>query len=299
LLNRYGVTARSVIIRASIVAGSGDFEGCDKVLLAEISRLQSSPASSASSSDIEKLSVVRVQSLIHRGLFSQAEELLSSIESVRNTAAGISSMYQLKLAQCRQHQGSRGAVTDEETRSRLKEFLLDAAKRLADDDSSDDSLRVEALFKIASELQGAQSHKEAAQVLEILLGCSDAIDSTQRLVATSLLASTLSRCDATDATRVAQALPQVDYSDVDAAALEKGEIPRLFRRARPTTAVAADEAAADETGQSEEQRAAQSAATRRARLERKKAKHREAYLQKLQEAGKYDPARPVKPDPER
>lgn len=279
------------------MAGSGDFEGCDTILLAEISRLETAPATPATASSIEKLSVVRVQSMIHRGLYFEAEQLLSSIESVRNTAAGISAMYQLKLAQCRQQQTG---VSAEVTRSRLNAFLLESAKKLADADSKDDSLRVEALFKIASELQSAQSHREAAQVLELLLSCSDAIDSTQRLMATSLLAAALSRCDAADATRVAKALPQVDYSNVDAAALETAEIPRLFRRARPNTSTIADEAAASgDAGKSDEQRAVQSAAARVARLERRKAKHREAYLQKLQEQGKYDPARPVKPDPER
>ena len=38
---------------------------------------------------------------------------------------------------------------------------------------------------------------------------------------------------------------------------------------------------------------------RKARAQRRKARQREEYLKALQEKGKYDPNRPVKPDPER
>lgn len=87
---------------------------------------------------------------------------------------------------------------------------------------------------------------------------------------------------------------------MSAAELERSEIPRLFKRLRPT-GVDEDTALATESGDksTSEQRAARSEAVRRARTERKRARRRELYLQKLQEAGKYDPARPIKPDPER
>ncbi|CAE7469611.1 SRP72, partial [Symbiodinium microadriaticum] len=303
--NRYGVTARSVIIRASIVAAGGDYENCDQLLQKEITRLREGPdcRSDSTARAIENLSVVRAQSCIHHGLYAQAEQILSSLEGVRNTVAGISAMYQLKLAMCRQQQAEGGASSKEQLEAQLLEYLIDAARRLANADSecTDDALRVDALFHIARELQSSQNHKEASRVLEILLGCADAIDSTQRLTATSLLTAALSRCDTEEAARVASVLPQVDCSDKDAAGLERAEIPRLFKRTRPSAATPATDvlAEAEAENSSPEQREAHSAAVRRARAERKRAKRREAYLQKLQEDGKYDPARPSKPDPER
>ena len=153
--------------------------------------------------------MVRAQACIHRGLYAQAEEILSSLQGVYNTTAGISAMYQLKLVQSVQNQ-TRTAATDK-LETQLVDHLLDSARRLAsaDTDSTEDAIRVAALFQIARELHTHQNYEAAANVLQLLLSCADAIDSEQRLTATSLLAAALSRCDVEGAARIALALPQV------------------------------------------------------------------------------------------
>ncbi len=81
---------------------------------------------------------------------------------------------------------------------------------------------------------------------------------------------------------------------MDARAIEGNDIPRLSKRGKPSEKLL-DIARVDNSAL----RSAKSREIQRERLKRRRTKFRDAYLKHLQELGKYDPTRPVKPDPER
>ena len=159
---------------------------------------------------------------------------------------------------------------------------------------------------------------EKAAALGLLLGEENEDDAEEELH------------DAIDKLRESVDLPDCDGGDVDALELERSFAPQRLARRRsaqkaqkaPETAAAAAAAAKEESGagdkddDEEEEEEEESGAApedgaggdfasaereerRRQRVLAKRAKRRDAYLQKLQSLGKFDPKRPSKPDPER
>lgn len=87
----------------------------------------------------------------------------------------------------------------------------------------------------------------------------------------------------------------MNTSSVDARALELGEIPRIQKRSKGVEKQSPEVTTTDSSAAKKEK----SKICQRERILRRRAKLRELYLLKLQELGKYDPNRPIKPDPER
>jgi hypothetical protein len=291
---------------------SGDLSGCEECLDKEIRQLsRSSSTSATASADHSSLVALRAQIFINRGLYHEAEALISTLTELKHSPGGISAIYQLKLLQ----EEAAAADSSSPTASPAIKYLQAEAESLVDISLEiTDSVRTASLFHIAQELEKRLCHQEAADVLTALLSrCAASIDSSERLVATAKLAIALSYAQPQEAEKSVHALakvglllvlssslpflpPQLDSSSSDPRALELGEIPRLQKRGKgmEKSQELVEAAPTDDTARKEK-----SAKLQRERIIRRRTKLRELYLTKLQELGKYDPARPIKPDPER
>ena len=143
----------------------------------------------------------------------------------------------------------------------------------------------------------AGRHGEAADILRDALRAEEEghpPSGTTTLDLTARLVAALSYIDPEGAVELARSLPMSDSGDdgPDGEALELMETPRLGKDGRGGNAGGVGEG----SGGSKECR------ERRERREvaaRRRARRRERYLEALERAGKYDPTRPAKADPER
>jgi hypothetical protein len=188
------------VIRACIHATSGDFQSVDRVLESSLSLLRANGTAVLSpSGTIDELEIIKVQTLIARGRYGDAEKLLESIPSLRLTPAGISSILQLKII-------SQQSSSDSEACS----YLVSTAKALGKMELAvNDHNRITSLFHIAEELEKRQLYGETASVYETILACGSSLDSDSRLMATSRLIIALSHSDTDAASRYLRSFPEV------------------------------------------------------------------------------------------
>jgi hypothetical protein len=276
------------VIRASIAAAAGKYDQSDDILLAEKKRLE---GLEAGGDVIDKISIVYVQTLIARERFGDAISCLEEISSLRHTPAGVSATYYLKalqLQQQRQDQSPQKVLTEV-----ASDFLVEVATAL--DECSDDDYSAangsQTLFFIFQVLEQHQLHSASARVLQTLLRCGgDDLDAADRLTVSAHLVAAMSFHDPEEAERYASSLPQVDTGDYDASELEGRDIPRVKRQSGGSGGSVATQG---------DSRALALEARRVKKILARRAARKAAYLQKLEGEGKFDPARPVKPDAER
>jgi hypothetical protein len=205
---RYGVTSRSILIRASIrsLSGAGDEDALD----AAASAMSLLPNSS--SSDLAPLIAFRAQLLINRGSYQEAESLLSSLDDLKHSPAGISAIYHLKTLQAAAAASAADAPQD--SSSAAIQYLVTTADALTNSSLElSDVTRTASLFQISQELERRQCHQEAANVLQAFLTrCGASIDSSERLMANAKLAIALSFVQPAEAEKSTHALPKVRLS---------------------------------------------------------------------------------------
>lgn len=131
-------------------------------------------------------------------------------------------------------------------------------------------------------------YEEAAAVFQQLVGSGD-LEADDRLAAMAHLVIALSWFDQESAEEHAMSLPATaGAEEIDPVELEDTEVPRSSRVRRLVIVDKAQQRA-------DRKKSAADPEKRR----RKRAAEREKYLKKLEEEGKYDPNKPVKPDAER
>ncbi len=171
----------------------------------------------------------------------------------------------------------------------LTESRADKASTLFDESMS--SLSGEQRFKLgiakAKYHVSTGDYETAAALIRSLP--PDAPDEYSRTVATAVLIQALSHFDVDAAEGLASQIPQIDETGFDIDSLEWGDLPRSARvdSSSALLAVNMDVERAQKKKRSKALRLAQ------------RAKKREKYLAKLEAEGKYDPSRPIQPDPER
>lgn len=275
------------MLRASIAAMTEDYNTSDEILLSEKKRLEDL---NADDDLIGKISIVYVQTLISRERYADALTYLSDISSVKFTPAGVSSIYYLRALQEASEGGKTSTILDKVASG----YLVEVAAELDECTDAEYSAAsgTQTLLFIAQILEQRQCHRACADVLQILLRCgSDDLDSTQRINVTAFLVTALSYENPEEAERYASSLPQFDGGEFDALELESADIPRLMKK--QSGAQSENETTAGDS------RALAEEARRKKKTLARRAARKTAYLKKLEEEGKYDPARPVKPDAER
>lgn len=285
----YGAsTLQSIVLRASIAASVENYDQSDEILLTEKKRLE---ALGTDADIVAKISIVYVQTLIARQRYGDALSCLDEISTLKYTPAGVSATYYLKaLQQTRQGQSIQKALD-----AIASEYLVEVATAL--DECSDVAYSAasgtQTLLFIAQILEQHQRHQASSNVLQILLRCgSDDLDAAVRLTVIAHLVSAMSHEDPEEAERYASSLTQIETGDYDANDLETKDIPRMKKLSGVNSAVASDNAEGDAREKAVEARRVKKCLARRAA-------RKAAYLKKLEEEGKYDPARPSKPDAER
>lgn len=194
--NRYGVTTRSLVIRASTHIVLGNFSSCDELLKIE-------DISSQSKIDITPLLILKAQTFILRELYSKAEEVINQLnEDLKYSPAVISTIYQLKVLQ-------QNSENTKPSSSIL--YLLSIAKKLEDSSLNiSDTNRTFSLYQISQELDENGYYQESANVLQTIINrYSSSIDSSERFMISSKIAIALSYVSPTEAEKVTRSLPKV------------------------------------------------------------------------------------------
>lgn len=184
------MTPRSILIRASIRYLSGEEDGLDAA----------SAANLPNSSDVAPLIAFRAQLLINRGAFKEAEALLTTLDNLKYSPAGISAIYHLKALQ-----------DSSDSSSSAIQYLVTTAEALTNSSLDlSDATRTASLFQISQELERRQCHEEEANVLKAFLNrCGASIDSSERLIANAKLAIALSYVQPAEAEKTTHMLPKV------------------------------------------------------------------------------------------
>ena len=78
--------------------------------------------------------------------------------------------------------------------------------------------------------------------------------------------------------------------------MEQAEVPRLAKKSKTIEKQKSLEIINNNVVSSQKEKSKEN---QKARIIRRRIKLRQAYLKRLQELGKYDPSKPIKPDPER
>lgn len=285
----YGTsTSQSVILRASIAIALGSYEKCDEILMAEMERLQ---CLDGFEEDFGKISIIYFQTLVARKQYGEALACLNKISFLHNSPGGVSASYYLKAL--RNQQENPDLSIQKCLNKASLEYLLTVAENIdqCSDAAYNAACGTQTLLHIARILEHYNHYSASAKVLQILLRCgTDDLSGDDRLVVTALLVSAMSHDNPEEAMRYADSLPHVNYEiEIDATDLENKDIPRLKKNesSNPGTSIQADD----------RERALE--ARRKKKMIKRRASRKAAYLKKLEEDGKYDPARPSQPDPER
>ena len=291
---RYGASIiQSVVLRASIAASTGNYEKSDNILLNEKKRLEALDRD-GNDEVLDKVCIVYVQTLIARQRFSDALSCLEDVNSLRYTASGVSATYYLKALHKQSQNPNQN--TQEILSQVAVEYLMLVATALDDCSDSDYSSAggTQTLLFISQVLELHQRHQASAEVLQILLrGGSDDLNTAERLTVTAHLVAALSYHNPSEAERYAASLPRIETGDFDATELETKDIPRLKKHS-------GSNGNGTDKDSTEGDARAQAIAARKVRKNlARRASRKAALLTKLEEQGKYDPARPTNPDPER
>eukprot|EP01041_Mallomonas_annulata_P004624 gene4624-9182_t len=282
------VLIRASLVRASALASQRKWTECDVVI--ESALRQCSGRSSAENGgggadvSVEELHLLRVQTLIARTQYGDAlKTLLTSVPQLRLQPAMVSAVYQLSV------------LRDGDSVAALDTLFQTAKDAAAVGSELSDEARKLILLKVTGVLRDAGRTAQAAQTLQTLLS-SGSLVAEERLSVMTDLVLLLSHTDSEAAERLVQNLPVPETStDLLADELEKRDIPRIGRTG--TGAAKGSNAKTDmAAGTGDKERKKGPSPEQKAR---RKAKRRELYLLQLQATGKYEPSRPVKPDPER
>jgi len=225
---------------------------------------------------VEDLYLLRAQLLVARESYGDAVKVLEEIPSLALQPALVAAVYQLS----RLRDGG-------EPTSALDGLLVASADVLSSPAVADEGKK-EFSLHVTQELHSVGRSSDAAQVLQNLLR-SGLLDGQERLAVTAQLALLLAGDDNEAAERLTSNLPPLSLSsELQVEELEKRELPRLARAGKTLKVhVTSGKESLRRKPRTAEQKA------------RKKARRREGYLLKLQLLGKFEPSRPIKPDPER
>lgn len=289
---RYGAsTVQSIVLRASIAAAAGNYAQSDEILVNEEKRLDSIGSSEDASA---KIAVLYAQTLIARKRFGDALSCLEGISSLKYTPAGVSAAYYLRALQQQSESPDQCPLVI--LHSIAADYLVEVATAL---DSCPDAEYSAAsgshtLLYIAQLLEQQQQHRLSAEVYQILLRCcGDDLDASERLRVTAHLVAALSHHDPQEAERYASSMPTLETGIFDASELETKEVPRLKKQS-------GGNGSAGGLGEGEKDSRDRALEARRAKRRlAQRAARKASHLLKLEAEGKYDPARPSKPDAER
>lgn len=267
---QYGdsVGARVAVVRASVFACQRRLPECEAEVEAALSK--------ATGDERDHVLLLRAQLLISKGSFSDAASLISELRSLDKRPATVSALFQL----------GKLAGTEKDALSTLHRS---ACAICMSGDLPEDVQRT-VLSSSMAELRAAGMLAEAAELQQLLLG-SGLLGQDQRLSVLADLVATTAFLDPVSTERLALSLPAVgNESEIRMEDLESRDVPRPVRK---------ESESKPELGALDGLKKNSRTVRSPAQVLRRRARKREAYLARLQATGKYDPSRPVKPDPER
>lgn len=272
----FGISLRTIAIKASCYICMKKYEQSDELLLFE---LQKSTNQSVAQTT---LALLLAQSYIIRSRFTDAKDVIAGIQSLSCTPVGVSAILVLKEL-------ASSVSADIEPTS---EYMFKVINKLSSAVGKGGQGNVVALtiMKMANKLQLEGKHKDAILAYKTLLNnLLEFVDSNSRLTITARLTVSLSYFDDVELAKYSSVFSEIDTSHSAPIKLEAKGVPKhsktLHQTSRPETLV--------------EKMRSVNVEKLKARNLRRRAHQRDQYLKNLQDAGKYDPNRPIKPDPER
>lgn len=263
-----GVGARVAVVRASVFACQRRWLDCESEIKAALTK--------ATGDERDEATLLQAQLLVSKGSFSEAADLISGLSSLKNRPAAVSALLQLGIS----------AGTEKEAFRNLHRAAVNIGAAV----DLPESVQRTVLGCSLTELRGAGLLAKAAEVQQLLLG-SGLLSQDQRLSVLADLVASSAFLDPAATERFAMSLPPVtNESEIRMEDMEARDVPRPVRKEnenKPEVGAL--------TGLKKNSRTVRSPA----QVLRRRTRKREMYLSRLQVAGKYDPTRPVKPDPER
>jgi hypothetical protein len=197
---RYGVTTRSIIIRACANIISRKFEVSDSLLRSAIE--EDTRSNNGHVIDKSAIKLTFAQSLVARGKYVEAKEVISSIKELRHTPAGVSAMFALDNLQS---SGSGGVNT-----ASLVDALNEISSTHSFSSPYSESLAMETLSYIAEIFQHNNDHGNCIRAYkEILSKGVSTLNTTQRLLISAKLSLSMSHVNPSESERYLSSLPQV------------------------------------------------------------------------------------------